>query len=115
LTKTYCWVYYTIRDGDTSYGEHEAVIVDGDFDKNDERLWKLLLFKLLGDNEFGMDEDELEEEYDKENKQLTESGGYRIGEVEGIDVIPQADFEVLKKYMGFTEVTNDFEEKVKLT
>ena len=113
--KTFCWVYYTIRDGDTSYGEHEPVIVEGHFDEKDERLWKLLLFKLVGENEFGMEAEEMEAELDKEEKTLTESGGYRIGEVEDIDVIPEKDFEVLKKYMGFSEVNADFAEKVVLT
>jgi hypothetical protein len=113
--KTFCWVHYSIRDGEIEYGENEPVVIDGHFDKEDKRLWKLLLFQLIGDNEFGMEISEMEEEFDAENDQLTESGGYRIGEIEDITVIPEQDFEVLKKYMGFSEVKSDFVEKVEFT
>ena len=116
MSKTYCWVHYSIRDGDTQYGSNEPVVIEGDFNPEDEKLWKLLLFKLIGEDEFGMEADEMEDATEKDGTtfQMTECGGYRIGEIEDIKVIPQADFDVLKNYMGWTEITNDFEEKVML-
>lgn len=102
--KTYCWVYYEIRDGETSYGEHEAVELNGQFDSNDKKLMKLLVFKIIAENEFNMEEDEFEKDYDENENSIEESGGYRIGTVDDVTIIPKEDYEVLKKYMGYTEI-----------
>ena len=115
--KTFCWVYYSIRDGETEYGEYEPVVVNGQYDDKSEedraKLEKLLLFKVVGEGEFGMEIDGCEENY--ESGYLEEEAGYRIGEIGRIDVIPEADFKILKKYLGCTEITADFEEKVAFT
>ena len=114
--KTYIWAYYSIRDGEREYGEYEPVIIDGFYDDENEeeraKLEKILLFAVVGENEFGMSVEQCEENFEADGSYLNEDGDYRIGELGTWKLISKADFDVLSKYLGSTTVKVDFVEKV---